>query len=107
MTLLAAELVALMLDGLGSPPVAAAGRTAAAIDIPLLGVALVGIAIMRAWRTRGVDEDPREHGLSLNEPDFVRDDPGDAAPEQGTVERCVKRELGRQREHQPDQVEVL
>jgi hypothetical protein len=59
MALLSAELIALMMDDLGSPPVAAVGHSAAAIDIPLLGVALVGIAIMRAWRTRGVDEDPR------------------------------------------------
>jgi hypothetical protein len=50
MTLLAAEFVALMMDDLGSPPVAAVGHSAAMVDLPLLGVALVVVAIMRAVR---------------------------------------------------------
>jgi len=50
MVLLAAEFVALMMDGLGSPPVAAAGHTAAMVDVPLLGAALVLVAIMRGVR---------------------------------------------------------
>jgi hypothetical protein len=60
MALLSAELIALIMDGLGSPPVAAVGHSAAAIDIPLLGAAVVGIAIMLAWRTGHDDEDPRD-----------------------------------------------
>jgi hypothetical protein len=48
MTLLAAELVALVMDGLGNPPVAAVGRSAASIDVPVLTVALIAVAIMRA-----------------------------------------------------------
>jgi hypothetical protein len=63
MTLLAAELIALMMDDLGSPPISDIGHSAAAVDIPLLGMAVVGIAIMLAWRTRRVDEDSR-HGLA-------------------------------------------
>jgi hypothetical protein len=47
MTLLVAEFLALMLDDLGRRPVAAAGHSAATFDIPLLSLALVGIAIMR------------------------------------------------------------
>jgi hypothetical protein len=50
MTLLAAEFVALMMDDLGSPPVATVGHSAAMVDLPLLGVALVVVAIMRAVR---------------------------------------------------------
>jgi hypothetical protein len=50
MTLLAAEFIALMMDGLGSPPVAAVGHSAAMVDVPLLAVALVVVAIMRAVR---------------------------------------------------------
>ena len=52
MTLLAAELAALMMDDLGSPPVAAAGHSAAMIDVPLLAAALVAVAIMRAVRRK-------------------------------------------------------
>ena len=52
MTLLVAEFVALMMDDLGSPPVAAVGHTAALIDVPLLSVALVAVAIMRAVRRK-------------------------------------------------------
>jgi hypothetical protein len=63
MTLLAAEFVALMMDGLGSPPVAAVGHSAASIDVPLLAVGMVVVAIMRAWPSRGADEDPR-HGFA-------------------------------------------
>jgi hypothetical protein len=50
MTLLAVEFVALMMDGLGSPPVAVVGHSAAMVDVPLLAVALVVVAIMRAMR---------------------------------------------------------
>jgi hypothetical protein len=52
MALLVAEFVALMMDDLGSPPVAVAGHTAAMIDVPLLSVALVAVAIMRAVRRK-------------------------------------------------------
>jgi hypothetical protein len=48
MTLLVAEFAALMIDDLGSPAVAGVGHTAAMVDVPLLAVALVVIAIMRA-----------------------------------------------------------
>ena len=48
MVLLAAEFGALMMDDLGSPAVAAAGHSAAMVDVPLLSVALVAVAIMRA-----------------------------------------------------------
>jgi hypothetical protein len=62
MTLLVAELVALMMWSYGSEecvqrPCAAsaeAGRMAAAVDIPLLSLALVAVACIsgvRAWRT--------------------------------------------------------
>ncbi len=50
--LLVAEFVALMMDDLGSPSVATAGHTAAMIDVPLLSVALVAVAIMRAVRRK-------------------------------------------------------
>jgi hypothetical protein len=50
MTLLTAEFIALMMDGLGSPSVAAVGHTAAMVDVPLLAVLLVVVAIMRAVR---------------------------------------------------------
>lgn len=50
MALLVAEFVALMMDGLGSPPVAAVGHSAAMVDVPVLAAALVGVAIMRAVR---------------------------------------------------------
>src|SRR5262245_105677 len=50
MTLLVAEFIALMMDDLGSPAVAAAGHSAAMVDVPLLAVALVVVAIMRAVR---------------------------------------------------------
>jgi hypothetical protein len=77
-TLLAGELVALAMWSYGSEgcerrpcaPVAEAGRSAAEFDIPLLGVALIVLAVMigvRAWRRQAViyfgpDEDSR-HGL--------------------------------------------
>ncbi len=50
MALLAAEFVALMMDDLGSPPVAAVGHSAAMVDVPVLAAALVVVAIMRAVR---------------------------------------------------------
>jgi hypothetical protein len=64
-TLLVAELVALAMWSYGSEgclrrpcaPVAEAGRSAAAIDIPLLALALVVLAVMlgvRAWRRQAV-----------------------------------------------------
>jgi hypothetical protein len=58
-TLLVAELVALAMWSYGSPgePGAEAGRSAAAIDIPLLSLALVALAVMfgvRAWRRQAV-----------------------------------------------------
>ena len=48
MALLVAELLALMMWSYGSPgaPAAEAGRSAAAIDIPLLSVALVVLAVL-------------------------------------------------------------
>jgi len=52
MTLLAAEFTALMMDDLGSPPVASAGHSAAMIDVPLLAAGLVAVAIMRAVRRK-------------------------------------------------------
>jgi hypothetical protein len=73
MTLLVGELVALGAWSYGSPgePLAEAARSAAAIDIPLLAVALIALAIahgVRAHRRQAViyfrrDEDPR-HGLA-------------------------------------------
>jgi hypothetical protein len=65
MALLAAELVALAMWSYGSEgcvrrpcaPVAEAGRSAAAIDIPLLALALLVLALMfgvRAWPRRAV-----------------------------------------------------
>jgi hypothetical protein len=76
MTLLVAELVALAMWSYGSEgclrrpcaPAAEAGRSAAAIDIPLLALALVVLAVMfgvRAWRRQAViyfrrDEDSRD-----------------------------------------------
>jgi hypothetical protein len=78
-TLLAAELLALMIWSYGSEdclrrpcgPAAEAGRSAAAIDIPLLALALIVLAVaigVRAWRRQAViyfrrHEDPR-HGLA-------------------------------------------
>jgi hypothetical protein len=55
MTLLVAEIVALGMWSYGSPgaPGSEAGRSAAAIDIPLLGLALIVLAVARgvlAWR---------------------------------------------------------
>jgi hypothetical protein len=74
-TLLVAELVALAMWSYGSEgclrrpcaPVAEAGRSAAAIDIPLLALALLVLTVMigvRAWRRHAMiyfrrDEDPR------------------------------------------------
>lgn len=52
MALLVAEFGALMMDDLGSRSVAVAGHTAAMIDVPLLSVALVAVAIMRAVRRK-------------------------------------------------------
>jgi hypothetical protein len=79
MTLLAAELVALAMWSYGSEgcarrpcaPAAEAGRSAAAIDIPLLALALVVLAVLfgvRTWRRQAViyfrrHEDSR-HGLA-------------------------------------------
>jgi hypothetical protein len=48
MTLLSAELVALALHGYAGPALAAAGRSMATIDIPLLSAALLALVIMRA-----------------------------------------------------------
>ena len=50
MTLLVAEFAALMIDDLGSPAVAGVGHSAALVDVPVLAVALVVVAIMRAVR---------------------------------------------------------
>jgi hypothetical protein len=61
MTLLVAELLALATWSYGSEgcvarpcaPVAEAGRTAASLDVPLLGVALIALAMIhgvRSWR---------------------------------------------------------
>lgn len=50
MALLAAEFGALMMDDLGTPSIAAVGHSAAMVDVPLLAVALVVVAIMRAVR---------------------------------------------------------
>ena len=73
MALLVGELVALGAWSYGSPgePASEAGRSAAAIDIPLLALVLIVLAVasgLRAWRRRAViyfraDEDPR-HGLA-------------------------------------------
>jgi hypothetical protein len=73
MALLLAEIVALGMWSYGSPgdPGSEAGRSAAAIDIPLLGLALVVLAVIfgvRAWRRQAViyfrrHEDSR-HGLA-------------------------------------------
>jgi hypothetical protein len=46
-TLIVAEFAALLLHSYGSAPLAAVGRQAASIDVPLLGVAVVLVAIMR------------------------------------------------------------
>jgi hypothetical protein len=58
MTLLVAELLALAMWSYGSEgcierpcaPVAEVGRTAASVDVPLLGVALVVLAVIRGLR---------------------------------------------------------
>jgi hypothetical protein len=52
MTLLVAEIVALGMWSYGSPgdPGSQAGRSLAALDIPLLAVALVALAIIRGVR---------------------------------------------------------
>jgi hypothetical protein len=70
MALLVAELVALATWSYSSPgaPGAEAGRSAAAIDVPLLALALVVFAVVRAWRRQAViyfrrDEDSR-HGVA-------------------------------------------
>jgi hypothetical protein len=52
MTLLVAELVALGLNTYAGPPLAAAGRSMASIDIPLLAVALLALVIMRGVRVK-------------------------------------------------------
>ena len=61
--LLAAEFLALMMNGLGGPAVATAGRSLAMVDIPLLSAGLVGAAIMHGWSSRGAVEGSR-HGLA-------------------------------------------
>ena len=78
-TLLVTELVALAMWSYGSEgcvrrpcaPVAEAGRSAAAIDIPLLSLALVVLAVMfgvRAWRRQAViyfrRHENSRHGLT-------------------------------------------
>jgi hypothetical protein len=54
--LLVAEFLALMMNGLGGPAVATAGRSLAMIDVPLLAAGLVGAAIMHGCSTRGARE---------------------------------------------------
>jgi hypothetical protein len=57
-TVMAAEFVAMLVWSFGSEecaerpcgPVAEAGRTAAALDVPLLGLAVIALAIMRGVR---------------------------------------------------------
>jgi hypothetical protein len=61
--LIVAELLALMMDGLGGSAVATAGHSLAMIDVPLLAAGLVGAAIMHGWSSRGASEDSR-HGLA-------------------------------------------
>jgi hypothetical protein len=70
MALLGAELLALMVWSYGSEgePAAEAGRSAAAIDIPLLSLALVVLSVLFGVRRRAViyfrrHEDSR-HGLT-------------------------------------------
>src|SRR6185295_14397660 len=48
-TLAGAEGVALWMDSFG--PAAALGHHAAGVDVPLLGVAMLSVVIMRAWRS--------------------------------------------------------
>ena len=50
MTLLVAEFFAIIVSRSGDPSVAAVGRSAASLDMPLLAVALILVAIMRAVR---------------------------------------------------------
>ena len=52
MTLLTAELIALGMHSYGSGIVAAAGRSMATIDIPLLSLALVAVAVTRGRRAQ-------------------------------------------------------
>jgi hypothetical protein len=59
MTLLAAELVALGLHSYFGGIVAAAGRSVATIDIPLLSVALLTVAVTRGVRFSQVSENGR------------------------------------------------
>jgi hypothetical protein len=54
--LIAAELVALMMNGLGGPGVATAGHSLAMVDVPLLATGLVAVAIMQGCSTRGAGE---------------------------------------------------
>jgi hypothetical protein len=61
MTLLSAELVLLGMYSYGGHAVAELGRGGASLDVPLLGIALLALAIMRGWRA--ASEDPR-HGLA-------------------------------------------
>ena len=57
-TLAGLELAALWMDSFG--PFPALGHLLAAVEVPLLGVALLSVVIMRAWRsTRIAGEDPR------------------------------------------------
>jgi hypothetical protein len=63
-TLIAAEFLALMMDGLGGDAVAPTGHSLAMIDVPLLAAWLFAAAIMHGWWTsRGADEGSR-HGLA-------------------------------------------
>jgi hypothetical protein len=61
--LIAAELLALMMNGLGGPGVAIAGHSLAMIDVPLLAAGLVGVAIMHGCSSRGAGEGSG-HGLA-------------------------------------------
>jgi hypothetical protein len=62
MALLVAELLALMLWSYGSGSAAAAGRSAAGIDIPLLSLALVVLTVVYGVIYFRRDEDSR-HGF--------------------------------------------
>ena len=62
MTLLVAELLALMTWSYGSGSVAATGRSAAGIDIPLLSLALVVLSVVYGVIYFRRDEDSR-HGF--------------------------------------------
>jgi hypothetical protein len=70
--LIAAELLALMMDGLGGPAVATAGHSLAMIDVPVLATGVVGAAIMHGWSSRDAGEGSR-HGLARQGGRFHRD----------------------------------